>query len=222
MKPVWDLPLDPSGIEVELDNGTHVRIRPGRPDDRAALMEAFERFSDTSRYYRFFSAKPQLSDSLATSLSDVDDEHQLAWAVFDPEKPSAVGDASGLAIASARLFVTPAEPGFAEATLAIVDDYQGRGLGRFLIELLISTAAIDDIHTVVFEVLATNRAMRALMGKVGAHGRSLPDDPTVVRYEMPVPSLEEVDPTVGALYVLLRRVANNRSTTAPDQEPDEE
>ena len=216
MKPVWELPLDPSGIEVELDNGTHVRIRPGRPDDRAALMEAFERFSDTSRYNRFFSAKPRLSDALATSLSQVDDEHQLAWAVFDPDEPSAVGDASGLAIASARLFVSADEPGVAEGTLAIVDDYQGRGLGRFLIELLISTAAIDDLEIVRFEVLATNRAMRALMGKVGAHGSALPDDPTVIRYEMPVPSMDDVDPTVGALYVLLRRVAGNRA--APDDQ----
>ena len=215
MKPVWDLPLDPSGIEVELDNGTHVRIRPGRPDDRAALMEAFERFSDTSRYYRFFSAKPKLSDSLATSLSQVDDEHQLAWAVFDPDKPSAVGDDSGLAIASARLFVSADEPGVAEGTLAIVDDYQGRGLGRFMIELLISTAAIDNIGTVRFEVLASNRAMRGLLGKVGAHGQALPDDPTVVRYDMPVPSLDDVDPTVGALYVLLRRVGERRTTDEP-------
>ena len=210
MKPVWELPLDPSGIEVELDNGTHVRIRPGRPDDRAALMEAFERFSDTSRYNRFFSAKPRLSDALATSLSQVDDEHQLAWAVFDPDKPAAVGGDSGLAIASARLFVSADEPGVAEGTLAIVDDYQGRGLGRFLIELLISTAAIDALKIVRFEVLATNRAMRALMGKVGAHGAALPDDATVIRYDMPVPSMDDVAPTVGALYVLLRRVADNR------------
>ena len=178
--------------------------------------EAFERFSDTSRYNRFFSAKPRLSDALATSLSQVDDEHQLAWAVFDPDEPSAVGDASGLAIASARLFVSADEPGVAEGTLAIVDDYQGRGLGRFLIELLISTAAIDDLEIVRFEVLATNRAMRALMGKVGAHGSALPDDPTVIRYEMPVPSMDDVDPTVGALYVLLRRVAGNRA--APDDQ----
>ena len=210
MKPVWELPLDPSGIEVELDNGTHVRIRPGRPDDRAALMEAFERFSETSRYNRFFSAKPRLSDALATSLSDVDDEHQLAWAVFDPDKPSAVGGDSGLAIASARLFVSADEPGVAEGTLAIVDDYQGRGLGRFLIELLISTAAIDALRIVRFEVLATNRAMRGLMSKVGAHGSAVPNDPTVIRYDMPVPSMEDVDPTVGALYVLLRRVAEHR------------
>lgn len=210
MKPVWELPLDPSGIEVELDNGTHVRIRPGRPDDRAALMEAFERFSDTSRYNRFFSAKPRLSEALATSLSQVDDEHQLAWAVFDPDEPSAVGDDSGLAIASARLFVSADEPGVAEGTLAIVDAYQGRGLGRFLIELLISTAAIDDLKTVRFEVLATNRAMRALLGKVGAHGVAVPNDPTVIRYDMPVPAIDDVDPTVGALYVLLRRVSENR------------
>lgn len=216
MKPVWELPLDPSGIEVELDNGTHVRIRPGRPDDQRALMEAFERFSDESRYNRFFSAKPKLSDALATSLSQVDDEHQLAWAVFDPERPSAVGDESGLAIASARLFVSADEPGLAEGTLAIVDEYQGRGLGRFLIELLISTAAIDGLETVKFEVLASNRAMRALMGKVGAHGEALPDDPTVIRYDMAVPAWDDVDPTVGALYVLLRRAAQQHEPGAGD------
>lgn len=214
MKPVWELPLDPAGIEVELDNGTRVRIRPGRSDDRAALMEAFERFSAESRYNRFFSAKPRLSDSLATSLTSVDDHHQYAWAVFDPSEPSPLGDPSGLAIASARLFAERARPRLAEATLAIVDDYQGRGLGRFLIELLVSTAALNRFTTIRFDVLATNRPMRALLGKVGATGAALPDDRSVIRYDMPVPAIDDVDPTIGALYVLLRRVAE----TADEQD----
>lgn len=209
MHPVWDLPLDPKGIEVELDNGTHVRIRPGRPSDSEALMKAFERFSDRSRYLRFFGAMPKLGGRVLASLTNIDDEHQLAWMVLDPAKPSEVGDGSGLAIASARLFVEDDDPTTAEATLAIVDEYQGRGLGRFLMELLVNTAALHGIETIRFDVLAENNAMRGLLGKLGARGKSLPDDRTVVRYLLPVPDHDDVDPTIGALYVLLRRAVGD-------------
>ena len=219
MRPVWNLPLDRSGIEVELDNGVHVRIRPGRPDDREALTKAFERFSEHSRYMRFFGVMPKLNAQVATALSDIDDEHQLAWMVSDPAEPSEVGDGSGLAIASARLFVDDDDPTTAEATLAIVDDYQGRGLGRFLIELLVSTAALYSIRTIRFDVLAENRAMRGLLRKIGARGTSLPDDRTIVRYLLEIPDNDSVDPTVGALYVLLRRATDTISEPDPDPDP---
>lgn len=209
MKPVWDLPLDRAGIDVDLETGTRVRIRPGTVEDREAMLKAFERFSDESRYFRFFSAKPRLSDVVATSLADVDDRHQLAWGVFDPAEPSEVGDESGLAIASARLFVDAENPTEAEATLAIVDAYQGRGLGRLLLELLVGTAAMHGIATIRFDVLSENRAMRALLAKVGTRGAPLPDDATVMRYVLDVPDRDSVDPTVGALYMLLRKLSDS-------------
>lgn len=207
MRPVWDLPLDPGGIEVELDNGMHVRIRPGSPDDRDAMLKAFDRMSQRSRYLRFFGSMPQMSDNVASALADVDDRHQLAWVVADPAQPSEVGDPAGLAIASARLFIDDDAAGSAEATLAIVDDYQGRGLGRFLIELLIGTAHQYSIAAIRFDVLAENRAMRALLKKLGASGAALPEDRRILRYVLAIPEDTAADPTVGALYVLLRKAA---------------
>lgn len=207
MRPVWDLPLDPGGIEVELDNGMHVRIRPGSPSDRDAMLKAFDRMSQRSRYLRFFGSMPKMNDNVATALADVDDRHQLAWVVADPAQPSEVGDPAGLAIASARLFIDDDDAGTAEATLAIVDDYQGRGLGRFLMELLIGTAHQYEIDTIRFDVLAENRAMRGLLTKLGASGATLPEDRRIVRYHLDVPAGAADDPTVGALYVLLRHVA---------------
>ena len=131
MRPVWNLPLDASGVLVELDNGTTVRIRPVRKSDREGLLSAFEHFSAESRYMRFFSPRPRLTEKMIETFTDVDDVSQLAWGVFDPNEPSEVGDESGLAIASARLFFDD-DPRSAEATLAVVDGYQRRGLGGFV------------------------------------------------------------------------------------------
>lgn len=213
MRPVWNLPLDPSGVLVELDNDTTVRIRPVRKSDRDALLSAFEHFSAESRYMRFFSPRPRLTEKMIETFTDVDDVSQLAWAVFDPNERSEVGDESGLAIASARLFVDE-DPTSAEATLAVVDDYQRRGLGRFLIELLLNTASLFDIEVVRFEVLYANQSMRGLLTKVGASAHTIPEDRTVVEYRLPVPGPDDIDVPMGALYSLLRAVE-------ADDEPDE-
>jgi acetyltransferase len=212
VKLVWDLPLDPAGIVVELDD-VRARIRPGRKGDGATLRAAFERFSEESRYYRFFTPTPRMTPDAEDRLTAVDDERQFAWGVFDPDQPSEVGDDSGLAIAAARLFVDPNDPHLAEATLAVVDDYQGRGLGGLLMELLISTASVLGLQTVRFDVLVDNRPMRTVLGRLGATGAALPDDRSIIRYDLPVPD-GDVDPTIGALYQLLRVAAESADGTA--------
>ncbi|MEM8709240.1 MAG: GNAT family N-acetyltransferase [Actinomycetota bacterium] len=199
---VWNLPLDPAGVVVALRDGLNVRIRPGRKGDGEAMRQAFERMSEQSRYFRFFSPTPRMTPQTEAALTAVDDARQYAWGVFDADVASEVGDESGLAIAAARLFVDPAEPDVAEATLAVVDEYQGKGVGGLLMELLISTAGILELETVRFDVLSDNRPMRGVLKKLGAEGHALEDDRSVIRYDMPVPA--DVDPTIGALYVLLR------------------
>lgn len=203
MKLTWSLPLDPAGMLVALGDGSEVRIRPGRGGDGEALRQAFERFSEESRYFRFFTPTPRLSKATEAALTAVDDHKQFAWGVFDPARPSEVGDESGLAIAAARLYIDADDPTTAEATLAVVDEYHGRGLGSLLMELLISTAAVLELDSIVFDVLADNRPMRGVLKKLGASGKALPDDRSVIRYVLPVPE-GETDPTIGALYVLLR------------------
>ena len=47
---------------VSLPDGGRLVIRPIEPEDRLALVGAFERLSDESRYRRFFGPVAQLSE----------------------------------------------------------------------------------------------------------------------------------------------------------------
>ena len=203
-QPVWQLPLEAAGIVVRLPSGGEVRIRPVRETDGPALEAAYERLSEESRYLRFFSARSKLGERLVTSLTHIDHETHFAWGVFDPERQSDVGDDSGLAVGSARL-ICDEDPTSAEAALAIVDEYQGRGIGRFLIELLVATAADVGVDVLRFEILRENRAMIAAMVRAGAE-RHPTGDRQVVEYRIAVPAPEDTVVPAGALYELLRRI----------------
>jgi len=207
MQPVWDLPLQAAGIVINLDNGGRVRIRPARTTDLAAIKAGYERLSEEARYMRFFTARSKLSDSLAVSLTDIDHKTHFAWAVFDPDRESEVGDDSGFGVASARLILDE-DPRSAEAALTVIDDYQRRGIGRFLVELLVATAADVGAEVLRFEILRQNRGMIALIAGMGAVGHAIEGDRTVVEYRLAVPSSDETQVPAGALYQLLRHVAS--------------
>jgi len=205
MQPVWELPLSPSGILVDLTNGKQVRIRPVRPADIELLQAAFLRLSPQSRYFRFFQMRDTLDENLAASLTDIDHTDHFAWGVFDPAEQSDGDDASGLGIAVARL-IRDDDPASAEAAVVVVDSYHGRGIGRFLLELLATTAADIGVTTLRFEILRENRPMIQMMATAGATAHRNVNDPSVVNYHLAVPSAEETDPPLGALYELLRHV----------------
>lgn len=215
MRPVWNLPLTATGIEVALHNDSHVRIRPVRREDREALLLAFERFSEESRYFRFFGPRPELGDRLTSLLTDIDHRRHLAWAVFDPSQPSEVGDESGLAIASARIIVDEGDPARAEAAMAVVDAYHRRGIGRFLVELLVATAADIGAEVLRFEVLQANSAMRAMLTGVGATGHAIAGDSTVIDYHLPVPAVDGSAFPAGALYEMLRILPSGTPEPGP-------
>lgn len=207
MQPVWELPLHPAGILIALPSGSQVRIRPIRTTDRAALQGAYQRLSEESRYLRFFSARSQLSESLIDSLTNIDHTTHFAWGVFDPTQPSEASDDSGLTVGTARL-IRDKDASSAEAALAVVDDYQGQGIGRFLIELLAATAADIGADLLRFEILRQNRGMIGLISGMGATGFDVPGDRSVVEYRLTVPKAEDTAVPAGALYELLRRASD--------------
>lgn len=211
LRPVWELPLSPSGIVMMLRKGGRVRIRPVRKDDVAALEHAYLRLSEQSRYFRFFGARPELGDKLAAMLTDIDHKNHFAWAVFDPDRPSEVGDDSGFVVASARLIRDP-DPTSAEAALAVVDEYHNRGIGRFLIELLVSTAVEHGVSVLRFEVLHENRPMRELISAMGAIAHPIEGDRSVIDYHLALPAADALNAPAGALYDLLRHLARPSTT----------
>ncbi len=207
MRLSWDLPLDPDGVHGELDDGTPFVIRPIRDTDGPALAAAFERMSARSRYLRFFTVRNSLSEQLLNSLTKIDHDQHRAWVVADPDTPSDIDSGEGRGVAVARLIRLDGEPGVAEAALVVTDDYQRRGFGSLLLDLLIGTARDTGVEFIRFETLYENRSMRSLLDRLDARVNKERSDREVLAYDLPVPAEANDDPALGALYEILRFIA---------------
>lgn len=148
-------------VEVTLRDGTRVWIRPVLSTDRGKLADSQPGFSRESHYRRFFSAPP-LSDKVVEYLLDVDYVDHFAWAVLAADEPGEPG------IASARYIREREAPDVAEVAFAVVDDYQGRGLGTLLLGALAVAARENDVRRFRARVLSENAAMRAVLRRAGA------------------------------------------------------
>ena len=107
-------------------------MRPIEPGDRDAVQGAFARLSEQSRYQRFMSAINELSESQLRYLTEVDHHDHEALIAFDRE--------SGLGVGVGR-YVRLDDGTSAEAAVTVVDEWQGRGLGTALCQLLAARAS---------------------------------------------------------------------------------
>ena len=144
---------------VALRDGTTVLLRLMTPDDRQLLVEGFERLGERSRYRRFFGPMAQLPPALLDRLTDVGHRDHEAVVALDPD----TGDLVGVA----RFQRSPAGDDVADVSITVADDWQGRGLGRILLEQLTARARQRGIHRYTASVLAENRAVMALLSGLG-------------------------------------------------------
>ena len=198
-----ELPLSPDGVAHGLADGGRVVLRPIRATDVDDLRQGFERLSDRSRYLRFFTPLQKLPDDWATRLTNLDHRTHRAWVAYDPD-----GDAPapGLGVGVARLVELPDDPTSAEAAISVTDDYQGRGIGRLLMEIITGTAVVAGYTTLVTNVLRENRRMLELVDRLGGNKRRVGDGASV-RIEIPLDATPDDQVADGALYDLLRMVA---------------
>jgi acetyltransferase len=171
----------------ELRDGTPIRLRLGTPEDREALVAGFNRLSAESRVSRFFTGVPRLSGLFLDHLLDVDALNHVAIAAEDMSRESEVGDArNGFGVGVARYMVDRDDPTRAEMAVAVVDDYQGRGLGTRLLDALVRYAAAHGVTTATATVLSLNAKMLSMLETMGATPHWDPDDRTVVELEIPI------------------------------------
>ena len=139
---------------LTLRDGSAVVVRPVEPDDAGLLVEGFEDLSDRSRYARFLTAVPRLPRHWVDDLVDVDHRDREALGALDP--------ATGEGIGVARYVRLDEDPAEAEFAIAVVDAWQGRGLGRALLQELVDAARANGIARLSGDVLAENDRMLAL------------------------------------------------------------
>jgi RimJ/RimL family protein N-acetyltransferase len=184
--------------EVSLPGGGHVRVRPIVPEDKAALVEGFRRLSPESRYRRFLAPIAELTEEQLAELTEVDHRDRFAWIAFS------LDEAGTPAMGVSRYVRDRTDPEVAEAAVTVIDDYQGRGLGRLLLELLGAVALENGIRRFRGYALEDNRPIRELLEKLGAKLEH--DSPGVLRMELDLPARAE-ELRGSPMYEVLRAVA---------------
>ena len=150
-------------ITVTLRDGTRVRLRPIRPDDKRLLARGFERLSEDSRYRRFFTPMPELPPAQLEYLTEVDHrDHEAILAVDEHGEPVGV----------ARYVRSASEAHAAEAAVAVIDDWQGRGVGRALLNRLATRARQEGVSRFTALVQTDNQAALELIGGLPLSERS--------------------------------------------------
>src|SRR4051812_22291264 len=149
----------PAGEEVKLPDGSIVIVRPVDASDKELFLAGFDRLGEESRYRRFLGFKKRLTESDLEFFTELDHHDHEAIGALD----ATTGDGVGVA----RMVRLPDDPNAAEASVAVVDDWQGRGLGRALLERLAKRAAEEGVERFRASLLTSNRAMIRLFDRPG-------------------------------------------------------
>jgi len=149
-------PASYSALET-LRGGRRVEIRALRPSDRDELKTAVARISAASLYRRFFGPKRHFTEKEVAYFVNVDFVTQVALVAVAGERdqPTIVGGGRYIVV----------RPGVAELAFAIVDPYQGFGLGAALLRHLVAIARRAGLRELVASVLPDNRAMLKVFEK---------------------------------------------------------
>jgi GNAT superfamily N-acetyltransferase len=124
------------------------------------LLRGFARLSPQSRYRRFLSWKSQLSDAELVYLTEVDGEHHFAMGAV------AEGEAGEEGVAVGRFIRGASDPTVADVGVAVIDDWQHRGLGTLLLLRLVEAARERGITRFSGRVLASNDAIRDVLARM--------------------------------------------------------
>lgn len=154
-------PID-ERFEATLHDGTPVVFRPLRPADKAYLQKGLSRMSARSRYRRFLAPVERLTDAQLRYLTELDFRNHVAWAVGLP------GDDPSTGIGVGRWIRLGDRPDLAEPAVTVLDAYQGQGIGKTLIWLLVRSAIAQGIRAFRVETLAENRPILQLLRSVGS------------------------------------------------------
>jgi RimJ/RimL family protein N-acetyltransferase len=143
-----------------LRDGTAVTLRGARADDGELIQELVRGLSLQSRYQRFFYPLHELPPAmLARFTNNAPTEAMTLLAVVRQ-------DGREVAIAMAQ-YVADGYPEHCDFAVVVADAWQGKGLGKRLIQSLMCIARAAGIERIEGDVLAENEAMRRLMLSMG-------------------------------------------------------
>jgi len=126
------------------------------PDDEYRQKLFIESLSPETRRHRFFAAKRSLSPAELFKFTHTDFIHDFALA--------AVNEVTDTFVSTARFMTPQTNQQTCEVAILVHDDYQGMGIGSYVLNYLLNIARIEKKKTALAEVLITNKGAHHLFG----------------------------------------------------------
>ncbi|OMC05592.1 acetyltransferase [Mycobacterium sp. NS-7484] len=176
-------------IPVQVRGGDWFYLRPVLPGDVERTMNGPVEFSSETLYRRFQSVRKP-TKALLEYLFEVDYADHFVWVMTE--------GALGPVVADARVVREGHAATTAEVAFTVGDDYQGRGIGTFLMSALVVSADYLGIERFTARVLSDNYAMRRILDRLGAVWER--EDLGVVLTDVAVPPVDSlsIDPALAA------------------------
>jgi acyl-CoA synthetase (NDP forming)/GNAT superfamily N-acetyltransferase len=150
-------PAGERSADVLLSDGATVHLRQIQPEDAPKIVDMHSRFSERTRYLRYFSPYPRIPERDLRRFVEVDHRDREALVAELGDRLIAVGRYERLG---------PRSPD-AEVAFVVEDAHQGRGVGSVMLEHLAEAARGSGITRFVAEVLPTNGAMLRVFADAG-------------------------------------------------------
>jgi len=192
-----------------LSNGAALHIRAIRSDDKKRLLDHFAGLSAKTRYFRFFGHKRRLTAEDLARYTELDFIRHVGLAATSGQK----GQERFIGVGR---YIRKEVPSRAEIALAVLDEYQGAGIGPLLIRHLGRIAHESGITEFEADVLGDNSRMLGVLRKSGcilhhANGAG------IVHFALQCPELSASPVNGGEFNQTGNHADGARTVSAPDR-----
>ncbi|MDD5010111.1 MAG: GNAT family N-acetyltransferase, partial [Syntrophorhabdaceae bacterium] len=156
-----------------MKGGAEVTLRPIRPEDEPLEHELLSTLSEETLRVRFFAIIKDISHEMLTRFCNIDYDREMAIVAEIRE-----GDKKKI-IGICRIIIEN-DLKTAEYAVLVHDDYQGKGLGYKLLDVIIGIAQDKELEEIYGIVLSENEKMLGTAKKLGFTPSYQPDGITKV------------------------------------------
>ncbi|MDW7772074.1 MAG: GNAT family N-acetyltransferase [Desulfobulbaceae bacterium] len=148
-----------------IDDGTQVSFRSIRPTDEPHMRDLLYNLSQETVYYRFMSRQKRFTHRQIQDFVYIDHRNDVAIVGTVPE-------ASGEEIVAVGRYFLNERTNKAEVAFVIRDEWQNKGIGKFMFKHLAAVAMRNGIAGFTAEVLRDNRRMQSIFQRSGYNVKS--------------------------------------------------
>ena len=152
-----------------LHDGTKVKYRPIHPTDMTKMRDLLYKLSEGTVYYRFGWNIKKFSQKQIQNFVYVDHRKEVVIVGTVP------GAAEEEIIALSGYYLDE-KTNRAEVALVVLDEWQNKGIGTFMLKYLAQIARKNGIRGFTAEIHVTNRKMQTVMHKLSGKVESSLDD----------------------------------------------